>query len=163
MTFTEKYSKISKKLIKADISKYSEDFAIQITMDDEDCGGTFFVAYIDGAFMVEPYDYVDNTVNINIMAATLDKLVDKKITVDEAFENDLIRANGNANHIVMLFDGFEKKVRKTSAKKTVAKTEKKSEPKKTVKKAEPKSDEKKETKKAEPKTAKKTETKTKEK
>lgn len=163
MTFTEKYSKISKKLIKADISKYSDDFAIQITMDDEDCGGTFFVAYIDGAFMVEPYDYVDNTVNINIMSADLDKLVDKKITVDEAFEGDLIRANGNTNHIVMLFDGFEKMVRKAPAKKAAPKTEKKAEPKKTAKKAEPKAAEKKETKKAEPKTAKKTETKTKKK
>ena len=49
MTFIEKYTKISKKLIKADVSKYTENFAIQITMDDEDCGGTFFVAYIDGA------------------------------------------------------------------------------------------------------------------
>lgn len=163
MNFTEKYSKISKKLIKADVSKYSEDFAIQITMDDEDCGGTFFVAYIDGAFMVEPYDYVDNTVNINIMAATLDKLADKKLTVDEAFENDLIKANGNANHVVMLFDGFEKKVRKAPAKKTAAKTEKKAESKKTVKKEEPKAAVKKETKKAEPKTAKKAETKTKKK
>jgi len=138
MTFIEKYTKISKKLIKADVSKYTENFAIQITMDDEDCGGTFFVAYIDGAFMVEPYDYVDNTVNINIMAATLEKLVDKKITVDEAFENDMIWANGNTNHIVMLFDGFEKKVRKTPAKKPVPKTEKKEEPKKTAKKTETK-------------------------
>ncbi len=146
MTFTEKYAKISKKLIKGDISKYSEDFAIQITMDDEDCGGTFFVAYVDGAFMVEPYDYVDNTVNINIMAATLEKLVDKKITVDEAFENDLIRANGNTNHIVMLFDGFEKKERKSPTKKASVKTEKKEEIKKTEKKAEPKAADKKGTK-----------------
>ena len=39
MTFEEKYTKLSKKLIKADTTKYSENFAIQITMDDEDCGG----------------------------------------------------------------------------------------------------------------------------
>lgn len=147
MTFEEKYGKISKKLIKADISKFAENFAIQITMDDEDCGGTFFVANIDGAFMVEPYDYVDNTVNINIMSATLEKLIDKKLTVDEAFEADMIAANGNTNHVVMLFDGFEKKVRKAPAKKAAPKAEEKAGPKKTAKKPA----EKKETKKAEPK------------
>ena len=148
MTFEERYGKISKKLINADITKFTEDFAIQITMDDEDCGGTFFVAYIDGAYMVEPYDYIDNTANINIMAAALDKLIDKKLTVDEAFESDKIFANGNTNHVVMFFDGFEKKVKKAPAKKAAApKEEKKAEPKKTVKKVV----EKKETKKAEPK------------
>ncbi len=147
MTFEEKYSKISKKLIKADITKYTENFAIQITMDDEDCGGTFFVAYVDGAYKVEPYDYVDNTANINIMAATLEKLIDKKVTVDEAFEADAIAANGNADHVVMLFEGFEKKVRKAPAKKAAPKAEKKAEPKKTTKKAA----EKKEAKKDEPK------------
>ena len=137
MTFEEKYAKLSKKLIKADITKYTENFAIQITMDDEDCGGTFFVAYIDGAFMVEPYDYVDNTVCVNVLAATLEKLIDKKVTVDEAFEADAIAANGNADHVVMLFDGFEKKVRKAPAKKTEEKAESKKTVKKTAAKKEP--------------------------
>lgn len=137
MTFEEKYAKLSKKLIKADITKYTENFAIQITMDDEDCGGTFFVAYIDGAFMVEPYDYVDNTVCVNVLATTLEKLIDKKVTVDEAFEADAIAANGNADHVVMLFDGFEKKVRKAPAKKTEEKAESKKTVKKTAAKKEP--------------------------
>ncbi len=136
MTFVEKYEKLSKKLIKADISKYTENFAIQITMDDEDCGGTFFVAFIDGVFRVEPYDYVDNTVNINVLASTLEKLIDKKVTVDDAFEADAIAANGNADHIVMLFEGFEKKVRKTPAKKAETEPEKKKETKKTATKKE---------------------------
>lgn len=122
MTFEEKYNKLSKKLIKADVSKYPENFAIQITIDDEDCGGTFFVANINGAYMVEPYDYVDNTVSINIMSDTLEKLIDKKLTVDEAFGKDMVFANGNAGHVVMLFDGFEKKVRKTPAKKLDSKS-----------------------------------------
>ena len=151
MTFEEKYGKLSKKLIKADITKYTENFAIQVTMDDEDCGGTFFVAYIDGAYKVEPYDYVDNTVNINIMAATLEKLIDKKVSVDEVFEADAIVANGNADHIVMLFEGFEKKVRKASAKKATPKADKKEEPKKEEKKPETKKTVKKEETKSEPK------------
>lgn len=149
MTFIEKFGKISKKLEKADISKFTEKFAIQITMDDEDCGGTFFVAYRDGAYFVQPYDYVDNTVNINILADTLEKLIDKKISVDEAFATDLISVNGNANHIVMLFDAFEKKVRKTPAKKSATKAEKKADDKKSVKKVEKKETVKAEVKKEE--------------
>ena len=170
MTFEEKYGKIFKKLMKADITKFTENFAIQITIDDDDCGGTFFVANIDGTYMVEPYDYVDNTANINVMADTLDKLVDKKMTADEAFEADLIVANGNTNHVVMLFDGFEKKVKKAPAKKATApKAEKKADPKKTTKKAAEKKETKKEEAKPEVKaevkkeTAKKAEPKTKEK
>ena len=134
MTFEEKYTKLSKKLIKADTTKYSENFAIQITMDDEDCGGTFFVAYIDGVFRVEPYDYVDNTVCVNVLASTFEKLVDKKVDIDEAFEADAIAVSGNADHIVMLFEGFEKKVRKTPAKKTAEKAEDKKPAKKTASK-----------------------------
>ena len=132
MTFEEKYTKLSKKLIKADTTKYSENFAILVTMDDEDCGGTFFVAYIDGVFRVEPYDYVDNTVCVNVLASTFEKLVDKKVDVDDAFEADAIAVSGNADHIVMLFEGFEKKVRKTPAKKTAEKAEEKKPAKKTT-------------------------------
>ena len=132
MTFEEKYTKLSKKLIKADTTKYSENFAIQITMDDEDCGGTFFVAYIDGVYRVEPYDYVDNTVCVNVLASTFEKLVDKKVDIDEAFEADAIAVSGNADHIVMLFEGFEKKVRKTPTKKTAEKAEDKKPAKKTT-------------------------------
>lgn len=132
MTFEEKYAKLSKKLIKADTTKYSENFAIQVTMDDEDCGGTFFVAYIDGVYRVEPYDYVDNTVCVNVLASTFEKLVDKKVDVDDAFEADAIAVSGNADHIVMLFEGFEKKVRKTPAKKTAEKAEEKKPAKKTT-------------------------------
>ena len=132
MNFEEKYSKLAKKLIKADTTKFTENFAIQITMDDEDCGGTFFVAYIDGAFRVEPYDYVDNTVCVNVLASTFEKLVDKKVDIDEAFEADAIAVSGNADHIVMLFEGFEKKVRKSPAKKTAEKAADKKPAKKTT-------------------------------
>lgn len=123
MTFEERFSKISKKLINADLSKYSESFAIQITMDDEDCGGTFFAAFDDGAFRVEPYDYVDNTASVNVTADILGKLVDKKTTVEAAIYDGVLSVNGNVNHVAMLFDGFEKKApaKRTTTKKTATK------------------------------------------
>lgn len=109
MTFAERYDKISKNLIKADISKYTENFAIQITLDDEDCGGTFFVAFNDGTYRVEPYDYVDNTASMNILALDLNKLADKRLDVKKAMEDGIVTVKGNVEHIIMFFDGFSPK------------------------------------------------------
>ena len=136
MTFEEKYSKLSKKLFEADISKLNECFAIQITMDDEDCGGTFFVAFADGAYRVEPYDYVDNTASVNVMSAVLGKLIDKKLTVEMALNDGLLSVNGNINHVAMLFNSIKKKTvtRKATSKKETA--TKKTAEKKTTKKKE---------------------------
>lgn len=122
MTFKQKFGKISKKLVKADTSKFDQNFAIQITMDDEDCGGTFFVAYIDGAYRVEPYDYVDNTASVNIMSDKLEKLIDKELSASDLASDSVMRVEGNVNHVISLFDAFEKKaVKKPAAKKTVEK------------------------------------------
>ena len=123
MTFEQKYSRISKKLFGADISKLSMDFAIQITMDDEDCGGTFFVANINGAYSVQPYDYVDNTATLNIMSADLNKLIDKKVSVADLLSDGLVKVSGDVDAVISLFDAFEKKttVRKTTTKKETTK------------------------------------------
>lgn len=140
MTFEERYKKLSKKLFEADMSKFNEDFAIQITMDDEDCGGTFFAAFADGAYRVEPYDYVDNTASVNVRADVLNKLIDKKITVESALYEGQLSVYGNTNHVAMLFDAIEKKTptKKSAPKKTTVKketaTQKTAEKKKTTKK-----------------------------
>lgn len=159
VTFEEKFGQISKKLIKADTAKFAENFAIQITMNDEDCGGTFFAAYSDGAYRVEPYNYFDNTASVNVLSETLEKLIDKKLEVAEALEQGILFVGGNLNHVTQLFDGFEKKkpaVKKTTAKKEPAKKstkkEEKAEP--VAKKAEPKAEVKKEAAKKDTKTAK---------
>ena len=54
MTFIEKFEQIKKKFGKLDTSRVSEDFAVQINLTDEDCGGAFFVAYQDGVAAIEP-------------------------------------------------------------------------------------------------------------
>ncbi len=123
MTFEARFEKLSKKLIEADISKLKEDFAVQVTLNDEDCGGTFFVAYSDGAYRVEPYDYFDNTAYINVFALALNKLIDKRITLDEAKEKGLISIGGNEEHFVQLLEAMPKKeeAKKTPKKQAAAK------------------------------------------
>ena len=74
MTFEKKFSTLKTKFNKADVKKLPENFAIQFTMTDEDCGGTFYIANIDGTFSVEPYDYVDNNAAVTGASADIAKI-----------------------------------------------------------------------------------------
>ncbi|MGN0557720.1 MAG: hypothetical protein ACI4IV_07735 [Acutalibacteraceae bacterium] len=79
MTFEKKFSSLKQKFIKADTSKLPAPFAIQFTMTDEDCGGTFYIANIAGVFSVEPYDYVDNNAAVTAPAAAIAKIASGKV------------------------------------------------------------------------------------
>ena len=84
MTFEKKFAEFKKELEKRNASELPTDLAMQVTMTDEDCGGTFYIANVGGNFAVEPYDYVDNTVNIAAAAATLKDLLAGKLDGPDA-------------------------------------------------------------------------------
>jgi len=135
MTFEKKFDALKKKFDKADTKKFNEDFAIQVVMTDEDCGGIFYIANIDGNYAVEPYDYVDRTANVIAKAADISKLADGVIAKTLVVE-------GNDKNIKDLAASLKKKApaKKAPAKKAEVKPEvKKEAPKKEApKKAEPK-------------------------
>ena len=142
MTFEKKFETLKKSFVKADLEKLTESFAFQVNMTDEDCGGTFYVAYVDGTLAVEPYDYKDNTAVVTGSSADVAKLA--KGTVAVAVE-------GNAAQVEMFAASFVKPVAKkpaakkaAPAKKPAAKVEKKAEvkaeAKPVVKKAEVKTE-----------------------
>ena len=125
MTFEKKFETLKKSFVKADLEKLTESFALQVNMTDEDCGGTFYVAYVDGTLAVEPYDYKDNTAVVTGSSADVAKLA--KGTVAVAVE-------GNAAQVEMFAASFVKPVAKkpaakkaAPAKKPAAKVEKKAE------------------------------------
>lgn len=125
MTFEKKFETLKKSFVKADLEKLTESFAFQVNMTDEDCGGTFYVAYVDGTLAVEPYDYKDNTAVVTGAADDVAKLA--KGTVAVAVE-------GNAAQVEMFAASFVKPVAKkpaakkaAPAKKPAAKVEKKAE------------------------------------
>ena len=75
MTFEEKFQSLKTAFSKADVKKFNSDFfAIQLTMTDEDCGGTFYIEYKDGNYSVEPYNYYDNTATVLAPAVSIAKL-----------------------------------------------------------------------------------------
>lgn len=121
MTFEKKFAEFKKELEKRNAKDLPTDLAMQVTMTDEDCGGTFYIANIDGNFAVEPYDYKDNTVNIAAAAATLKDLIAGKLDGPDAMFRGLVEVNGNTAHALAVL-GMKKKVtRKPAAKKTAAK------------------------------------------
>lgn len=126
MTFIEKFNQLKKKYGKIDESKLSENFAVQIEMTDEDCGGIFYVAYMNGPFAVEPYDYYDNTAIIRVSSKVLEGILSCKLDPMEAFFAGNIQVEGDISHALMLVELMKKepKPRKTKAK-TEAAEEKK--------------------------------------
>ena len=122
MTFEKRFAEFKKELEKRNASELPTDLAMQVTMTDEDCGGTFYIANVGGNFAVEPYDYVDNTVNIAAAAATLKDLLAGKLDGPDAMFRGLVTVNGNTAHALAVL-GMKKKAaaKKPAAKKTAAK------------------------------------------
>ena len=113
MTFIEKYDYLKKKYaVKADTAKFKDAFiAAQITMSDEDCGGTMYAAYIDGSFSFEPYDYHDNTVAIIINSALLEECIKGKADPVKAYLDGQLQAWGNLDHALQLIEALKGKKR----------------------------------------------------
>lgn len=156
MTFIEKFNQIKKKYGKIDESKLTENFAVQVEMTDEDCGGIFYIAYMNGPFAVEPYDYYDNTAIIRLSSKVLENILSCKADPMEAFFAGEIQVEGDISHALMLVELMKKepKPRKPRKAKAEEKAEVKEE-KKSAKEKAPKK-EKAEKKPAVKKTAKKT-------
>lgn len=137
MTYQEKFDYLKKTYaLKADLTKLHESFAAQIEMTDDDCHGIFYVAFINGNFSCEPYDYRDNTVAISINSELLEEILTSKADPVEAFLTGKFSLTGSTDHALMMIEAMKKepKKRKTAAKKTTEKkvTEKKTAEKKTT-------------------------------
>ncbi len=125
MTFIEKFDYLKKKYAaKADTSKFTDSFvAAQITMSDEDCGGTFYAAFINGVLSVEPYDYHDNTVAVIVNSELLESFIKGKADPVKEYLDGRLQAWGNLDHALQLIECLKGK-KKAASKKTKAEAEK---------------------------------------
>ena len=123
MTFIEKFNQIKKKYGKIDESKLTENFAVQVEMTDEDCGGIFYIANMDAPFAVEPYDYYDNTAAIRISSKVLENVLSCKADAKEEFFAGNIQVDGDIGHALMVVDLMKKEPKPRKPRK--AKTEEK--------------------------------------
>lgn len=139
MTFENALKRIKTAFAGVDASRLA-DMAVQVTLSDEDCGGTFYFKKEGATLEVEGYDYRDNDAVIDIARKSLMDILAGKTTLDVAIEKGTATAKGDFAKLDTLKDAIPKYVapaRKPAAKKTEApkKTEaKKPAVKKTVKK-----------------------------
>ena len=113
MTFAEKFNSLKSAFEKANTKKFNADFAVQITMTDEDCGGTFYIEYKNGNYSVEPYDYYDNNAYVNASAASVAKLAKGTVAKDVEIGGD--------EEVVKTLAASLKPAKKPAAKKAPAK------------------------------------------
>lgn len=129
MTYADAFHKIKAKLANVDTSSFEENFAIQVTIKDEDAAGTFYVAYIGGEFFVEPYDYRDNVAAIDITVDNFVKLVTGRIKAEKALEDGRIDCFGDKIAVTKL-GGIVKAAKKAAPKKAEPAVKKETAPKK---------------------------------
>lgn len=123
MTYAEAFSKIKKKLAKADTKGFDGDFAVQVTIKDEDAAGTFYCAFIDEEFSVEPYDYRDNSAAVDVTVADFIKLVEGKTTAQKLLDSGKLDIFGNIGALEMLGGTVKTAPRKKAVKKETTKKE----------------------------------------
>ncbi len=135
MTFEKAFESIKKKFDGADAAGVA-DFALQITMSDEDCGGTFYVAVKDGALAVEPYDYKDNDAVLDISKSNLLALIAGRKGLDKVVDEGA--SIKGSTEVINSMKSVLKTVKKTDSVKAAADAEPAKKPaKKAAAKAEP--------------------------
>ena len=122
MTFEKKFQEFKEKFSTADISKLTEAFAMQVNMTDEDCGGIFYIANMDGSFSVEPYDYVDRTSEIIGLSTEIKKVFSGRIGLEKAMAEGKVTVYGNPADVAAVRELLKKPaVKKPTAKKVAKK------------------------------------------
>lgn len=118
MTFREKFDELKSTYGPgADFSGVGFDLAAQIRLTDADCHGTFYVAFIGGKAAIEPYDYHDHTVDLEIESSLLESVLDGKTDPVPAFLNGDFQLEGNAEHALALIAALKKKPKPVKKKK----------------------------------------------
>ncbi len=132
MTFEQAFIKIKEKFKDVDLAKFTSELAIQVNLNDEDCGGAFYIQFADGKLFVEPYDYHDNTADITLKKLDFNKLITGKLDIEKALSAGTLYINGSREDVLTISGCIKSPEKKPAAKK--AAPTKKPAPKKTTKK-----------------------------
>lgn len=89
MTFEQAYNAVKKKLANKN-AKNVENFAIQITLTDEEFGGTLYAQVKDGILYVEPYDYKDNNAILNISKTALSNYLARRKSLNRVISEGAV-------------------------------------------------------------------------
>lgn len=124
MTYIEKFEEIKKALADVETKKLDKDFAIEAEMTDEDCGGIFYIANINNAFAIEPYNYYDHTSKIIGNAKDILSALKNKASMTRLKNSGKIFIEGDESDIALVGSAFKSKAKESA--KAVSKSVKKS-------------------------------------
>ncbi len=116
MYFEEAFTKLKDSLKKTKVTSSGDHFAIQVRINDLDCGGTFYIEEKDGEFLVEPYNYYDFDVDIEASFNDLKSLAAGKLDIVSAKENGTINIIGDFDKFLVLTEKLKKEKQKKSDK-----------------------------------------------
>ena len=116
MTFENAVKSIKKKMGSIDATKLC-DMAVQVTLTDEDCGGTFYFKKECDTIIVEGYDYYDNDAVIDIERKVFMDILSGRKTLDIAVLKGKAVVKGDLDKLATLKDAigeYKAPVRKTT-------------------------------------------------
>lgn len=109
MDYVTAFGKLRTEIEKANTKKLEGNFAIQVTMTDDDCHGIFYISFFDGILAVEPFDYVDNTAAITLSKLSLLNLLSGRSKAEKLLENGKLQITGSIEVVKMLFEAMPEK------------------------------------------------------
>lgn len=129
MTYADFFYEIKNKFMGADVSDIHEHLAFQFDIEDEECGGIFYVEVKEGQLFVEPYEYYDRDAKFIASPDTFVKISEGKLDPIVAFTTQKLKVEGSIDKALRLKDIIdakkkqEKKIKKAtkSCKKTESK------------------------------------------
>ncbi len=122
MDFKSAFEKIKNEISEADIKKLVSDFAIQVTITDEDCGGTFYISNMGGNFSVQPYDYRDNTVAVSLTKNDFLRLISGRSKMENFIKSGKIEFCGDISGLEELIAAMPKPPQKIERSQVDSKT-----------------------------------------
>ena len=128
MTYEEVFARASERLMKAKVKDVDQHIAVQFNIEGEG-EGAFYAEISEGKMNVQPYDYRDNDISVNVNADVLVNALESKTADTLGFYGDESK--------IAVFKAALVTIPKKVARKTAAKAEKAAKPAKAEKAAKP--------------------------
>ena len=129
MTYADFFYEIKNKFMGADVSDIHEHLAFQFDIEDEECGGIFYVEVKEGQLFVEPYEYYDRDAKFIASPDTFVKISEGKLDPIVAFTAQKLKVEGSIDKALRLKDIIDSKKKQEKKTKKATKSCKKTESK----------------------------------
>lgn len=101
MTYSEYFSSVKTKFMRADVSDIKEHLAYQFNVTGEE-SGIFYVEVKDGKLYIEPYEYYDRDAMFTASAEVFDAIMEGKMDPVVAYTVQKLGVEGNFDKALKL-------------------------------------------------------------